>query len=176
LTMMLQLSGQFRILGCCSTVLNLGQEENHIPHHCDTIHKQTRVTIAKDVGCMLIDIAAQNADTTTVNLWIGALKVSLGSEHTHAAFKCMQEAYLAWTKGAYAWLRAKIWLARPSHNTAQYQLALRNNACSTLLDILENDMNCHAAYSRHLVQKEMISVANEVQSNNDRIHVDANAY
>jgi hypothetical protein len=51
---------------------------------------------------------------------------------------------------------------------------LRSNACSTLLDILENDV--HAAYSRHLLQKEMISVANEVQSNNDRLHVDAIAY
>ncbi len=74
---------------------NLGKEENHIPHHGNTTHKQTRVTIAKDVGCMLVEIAAQNADTTTVNLWIDALKVSLGSEHSHAVFKCMQESYLA---------------------------------------------------------------------------------
>jgi hypothetical protein len=125
---------------------------------------------------MLVEIAAQNADTTTVNLWIDALKVNLGSEHTHAVFKCMQEAYLAGTKAAYASLRAKIWLTRSSRNTAQYQLALRSNACSTLLDILENDINCQAAYSRHLLQKEMISVANEGQSNNDRLHVDAIAY
>jgi hypothetical protein len=86
---------------------NLGQEENHIPHHGNTIRQQTRVTIAKDVGRMLVEIAAQNADTTTVNLWIDPLKVSLGSEHTHAVFKCMQEAYLAGTKDAYARLRAK---------------------------------------------------------------------
>ena len=155
---------------------NLGQEENHIPHHGNKIREKNRVDIANDVGSMLIDIAAQNADTTTVNLWIDALKVSLGSEHTNAVFKCMQEAYLAGTKDAYARLRAKIWLARSSRNTAQYQLASRSNACSTLLDILENDINCQAAYSRHLLQKETISVANEVQSNNDRIHVDAIAY
>jgi hypothetical protein len=68
---------------------NLWQEENHIPHHGNVIHKQTRVTIAKDVDCMLVEIAAQNADTTTVNLWIDALKVSLGSAYTHAVFKCM---------------------------------------------------------------------------------------
>ncbi len=60
-----------------------------------------------------------------VNLWIDALKVSLGSEHTHVVFKCMQEAYLAGTKDACARLRAKIWLARSSRNTAQYQLASR---------------------------------------------------
>jgi hypothetical protein len=155
---------------------NLGQEENHIPHHGNTIRQGTRVTVAKDVSCMLVEIAPQNADTTTVNLWIDALKVSLGSEHTHAVFKCMQEAYLAGTKDAYDRLGAKIWLTRSSRNTAQYQLALSSNACSTLLDILENDMNCQAAYSRHLLQKEMISVANEVQSNNDRLHVDAIAY
>jgi hypothetical protein len=81
---------------------NLGQEENHIPHHVNTIRQQTRVTIAKDVVLMLVEIAAQNADTTTVNLWIDSLKVSLGSEHTNAVFKCMQEAYLADTKDAYA--------------------------------------------------------------------------
>ena len=111
-----------------------------------------------------------------MNLWIDALKVSLGTEHTHAVFKCMQEAYLAGTKDACARLRAKIWLARSSRNTAQYQLALRSNACSTLLDILENDMTCQTAYSRHLLQKEMISVANEVQSNNYCLHVDTIAY
>jgi hypothetical protein len=98
---------------------NLGQEENHIPPHGNTIRQQTRVTIAKDVGRMLVEKTAQNADTTTLNLWIDALKVSLGSEHTHAVFKCMQEAYLAGTKDSYARLRAKIWLARSSRNTAQ---------------------------------------------------------
>jgi hypothetical protein len=77
---------------------NLGQEENHIPHHVNTIRQQTRVTIAKDVVCMLVEIDAQNADTTTVNLWIDKLKVSLGSEHTHVVFKCMQESYLTGTK------------------------------------------------------------------------------
>jgi hypothetical protein len=111
---------------------------------------------------MLVEIAAQNAHKTTVNLWIDVLKVSLGFEHTHSVFKCMQEAYLAGNKDAYARLCAKIWLSRSSRNTAQYQLALRSNACSTLLDILENNMNCRTAYSRHLLQKEMISVANEV--------------
>jgi hypothetical protein len=29
---------------------NLGQEENHTPHHGNTIRQQTLVTIAKDVG------------------------------------------------------------------------------------------------------------------------------
>ena len=66
---------------------NLGQEENHIPHHGNTIRQQTRVTITKDVDCMLFEIAAQNTDRTTVNLWIDVLKVSLGSEHTHVVFK-----------------------------------------------------------------------------------------
>jgi hypothetical protein len=47
---------------------NLGQEENHTPHHGNMIRQQTRVTITKDVGCMLIEIAAQNTDRTTVNL------------------------------------------------------------------------------------------------------------
>jgi hypothetical protein len=45
---------------------------------------------------------AKIADTTTVNLWIDALKVSLGSEHTHAVFKSMQEAFLAGTKDAFS--------------------------------------------------------------------------
>ena len=37
-------------------------------------------------------------------------------------------------------------------------------------------MNFQAAYSRYLLQKEMISVANEVQSNNDPLHVDVIEY
>jgi hypothetical protein len=113
----------------CNSAKNLGQEENHIPHHVNTIRQQTRVTIAKDVVHMLVEIAAQNADTTTVNLWIDALKFSLGSEQTNDVFKCIQEAYLAGTKDAYASLCAEIWLARSSGNTAQYQLALSSNAC-----------------------------------------------
>jgi hypothetical protein len=72
---------------------------------------------------------------------LDTLKVSLGSEHTHTVFKCMQEAYLAGTKDAYGRLCTKIWMSRSSRNTGQYQLALRSNSCSTLLDILENDMN-----------------------------------
>jgi hypothetical protein len=67
----------------------LGQEENHTPHHGNTIRQQTRVTIAKDVDRMIVEISAPNADTTTVNLWIDTLKVSLGSEHTNVVFKCM---------------------------------------------------------------------------------------
>jgi hypothetical protein len=89
-----------------------------------------------------------------VNLWIDVLKVNLASEHTLAVFKCMQEAYLTGTKDAHARLRAKIWLVRSSRNTDQYQLALCSNACSTLLDILENEMNGQEAYSRHLLQKD----------------------
>jgi hypothetical protein len=157
---------------------NLGQEENkdNVPRPGNKMRQRHRITIAKDVGNMLIEIAAQNADTTTVNLWIDALKVSLGTEHTHAVFKCMQEAYLAGTKDAYVRLQARIWLARSSRNTAKHQLASHTNACSTLLDMLENDNNCQAMYSRHLLQKEIISVSNEVQRNNARIHAAATAY
>ena len=157
---------------------DLGQEENkdNVPHPGNKMRQRNRITIAKDVGNMLIEIAAQNADTTTVNLWIDALKVSLGTEHTHAVFKCMQEAYLAGTKDAYVRLHARIWLARSSRNTAKHQLASHTNACSTLLDMLGNDNNCQAMYSRHLLQKETISVSNEVQRNNARIHADAIAY
>lgn len=90
--------------------------------------------------------------------------------------KCMQEAYIAGTKDTYARMRAKIWLARSSHNTAQYKLESRSNECSILLDILENDTNCRAEYARHLLQNENIGVARKVQSNNDRIHVDAITY
>ena len=64
-----------------------GQEEKHTPHRGDKTHKRNRITIAYDVGSMLIDIASRNADKTTVNLGIDALKVSLGSEHTHTVFK-----------------------------------------------------------------------------------------
>ena len=78
-------------------------------NHCvNDKHKRSRinyVTIAHDVGHMLIEAAAsKNKDaTTTVNLWIDVLKVRVGREH--AIFKCMQEAYIAGTEDAYGRMR-----------------------------------------------------------------------
>ena len=76
-------------------------------------------TIAHDVGRMLIEAAAsKNKDaTTTVNLWIDALKVRVGREH--AIFTCVQEAYIAGTKDAYARLCTRIWLTRYSRKRAK---------------------------------------------------------
>ncbi len=42
----------------CNSAENLGQEENHIPHHGNKVRKKNRVDIANDVGSMFIDIAA----------------------------------------------------------------------------------------------------------------------
>ena len=108
-------------------------------------HKRSRInyaTVAHDVGRMLIDAAAsKNKDaTTTVNLWIDALKVRVGREH--AIFKCMQEAYITGTEDAYARLCARIWPTRYSRKKAKYKLGSSSHACSILLDILENDANC----------------------------------
>jgi hypothetical protein len=43
-----------RDISLLNSAKNLGKEENRIPHHGNTIHKHSRVTIAKDVGYMLV--------------------------------------------------------------------------------------------------------------------------